>query len=150
MSSSLRGFKTIDTTFSSSRPVKVRFFSFFARQTNKSFCPVDGRHVMLPNGELHILSVRQGGENHQYNPRPADRTDFDQLLVRPHHFVAIGFDGQQQPDSAGDSHSASALYMNAGRVPSARLSRYPELFPRSATRRPTDGGDSPQHQPRPR
>ena len=47
-------------------------------------------------------------------------------------------------------HSTSALYLDAGRVTSARLSRNPALFPRPATRRPTDGGDSAQHQPRPR
>ena len=34
----------------------------------------DGRHVMLPNGELHVLSVRQGDENHLYRCR---------VLVRP-------------------------------------------------------------------
>ena len=34
----------------------------------------DGRHVMLPSGELHVLSVRNGDEAHFYHCR---------LLIRP-------------------------------------------------------------------
>ena len=34
-------------------------------------CPA---HVILPNGELHVLSIRQGDENHQFNCH---------VLVRP-------------------------------------------------------------------
>ena len=34
----------------------------------------NGRHAMLPNGELHVLSIRQGDENHQFNCH---------VLVRP-------------------------------------------------------------------
>lgn len=41
---------------------------------NYNFVHTDGRHVMLPNGELHVLSVRQGDENHLYHCR---------VLVRP-------------------------------------------------------------------
>jgi len=35
---------------------------------------LDGRHVMLPSGELHVLSVRNGDENHLYHCR---------ILIRP-------------------------------------------------------------------
>ena len=34
----------------------------------------DGRYAMLPNGELHIVSVRRGDENHSYHCR---------ILVKP-------------------------------------------------------------------
>lgn len=42
--------------------------------TNFIVDKTDGRHVMLPNGELHVLAVRQGDENHLYHCR---------VLVRP-------------------------------------------------------------------